>query len=353
MIREKRSIRARARQLTPQALRHDVQERTRERFCVLAFRNLRTKRLCKASAAAPLRAASPEGDRGMTRLALRMTLTLAAVLAAPAGAVASPGPSGGAGLVPTKAPSGIVHARATSQVFSRTLRKGDRGSDVRTLQTWLTDLGYGVPVTGYFGSLTQASAKSFQANNSLHPVTGVVGRRTAATLLSMVRSTAQSGGIADTSPSPSTGASWVFPLKPRSRVLAPSTWSLDQGIDIGTVNNACGSQVTELAVTSGTIVQEGISGFGPYAPIIKVDSGSRAGRYVYYGHAAPALVKVGQHVTAGQPIAEVGCGIVGISSAPHLEIGISAVGGPMCCPGYQETSPQMLDLIQPLYRNAP
>jgi peptidoglycan hydrolase-like protein with peptidoglycan-binding domain len=254
------------------------------------------------------------------------------------------------GLVPVSAPTGIVHARATTQVFSRTLRKGDRGTDVSTLQTWLTDVGYSVPVTGYFGSMTQGAAKSFQADHNLHPVTGVVGRRTAATLLALVRKSAQTGGLVDNTNGPA-NAGWVFPLTPRSRVLAPSSWTLDQGIDIGTVNNACGAKVTEVAVTSGTIVQEGISGFGSYAPIIKVDSGSLAGRYIYYGHAAPALVKVGQHVAAGQPIAEVGCGIVGISSAPHLEIGISAVGGPMCCPGYQETSPQMLDLILPLYRS--
>lgn len=279
---------------------------------------------------------------------------LVAALALPAAGASAF--SGGSGLVTPRDPRGIVSVDPSTAVFTRTLRKGQRGADIRTLQSWLNDVGYAVPETGYFGAMTKSTVALFQTASRLSPASGAVGRRTATSLLAAVKRVAKSspllvnsGGSAF-SGAPAGGL--VFPLRPLSRVLGPSDWTLDQGIDIGTVNNACGPQVTEVAMTSGTIVQEGIDGFGPYAPVLKVDSGAYQGRYIYYGHAAPALVPVGTHVVAGQPIAEIGCGDVGISSGPHIEIGISAVDGPPCCPGYQETSPGWYQVVLKLFRDA-
>jgi peptidoglycan hydrolase-like protein with peptidoglycan-binding domain len=279
----------------------------------------------------------------------RVTLATLLALLVPAGAAAAN--SGGAGLVSASAPKGIVKTSNTGQVFSRVLRRGQHGVDVVTLQSWLNDVGYSLSTDGVFGHATQTAVWHYQQANRLLPPSGAVGRKTALRLQAAVKAAAKGSGVAAGHTVTSTSG-LVFPLTPLSRVLAPRTWSLDQGIDISTVGSACGSRVTEVAMAPGKIVQEGISGFGPDAPIIKVSSGAYRGRYIYYGHAAPALVPVGATVTAGQPIAELGCGDVGISSGPHIEIGISAPGGPTCCPGYQETSPAWYGVVLSLYRSA-
>ena len=156
------------------------------------------------------------------------------------------------------------------------------------------------------------------------------------------------------SPYPMGSSGWVFPLYPLSEVAAMSWWSLDAGVDLGGDANQCGSHLRELAVAGGTIVHEGLEGFGSWAPVLLVESGPDKGRYIYYGHASPDLVAVGAHVSAGQPIADVGCGDVGLSFAPHLEIGMLApgAGNPEDVPAIGETSHETFANLKSAYAAA-
>jgi murein DD-endopeptidase MepM/ murein hydrolase activator NlpD len=255
-------------------------------------------------------------------------------LAADSGGFAAPaGGTSGGSAIPVK---GMVESPGT-QLGERTLRHGMRGADVRELQARLRKLRYRVRITSIFDRRTEGEVKRFQRRHHL-AADGIVGPATADRIL--VRR--------DATPLPD--PEWVFPIEPIAIVEAPSTWTLDQGVDIPTVDHACGADAIEVAVTGGTIVQEGIDGFGPDAPVLHIEEGSYAGRFVYYGHAAPALVPVGAHVAAGQPIAEVGCGQVGRSSGPHLEIGVSAPGvSRPCCPLWGETAPSMAQIMNRLY----
>ena len=110
-------------------------------------------------------------------------LVLAAVLWCCSSAPAS---SGGVGLSGRRATNGTT-ARASASAFARTLRVGQSGGDVRTLQTWLSDLGYAVPATGYFGAMTKSAVRHFQLAHGLYPASGSVGKRTAAALRAAVR----------------------------------------------------------------------------------------------------------------------------------------------------------------------
>jgi len=136
--------------------------------------------------------------------------------------------------------------------------------------------------------------------------------------------------------------SFVFPFQYPGRAMSSGTWTQDQGIDLAYAGNACGSSAGLVAIGNGVVIQEGISGFGSTAPVLRMTSGVFAGRNVYYGHTGRVFVKVGETVQAGQKIAEVGCGSVGYSASPHLEIGVGVRGGPPCCPSMHQTSAEML-----------
>lgn len=79
--------------------------------------------------------------------------------------------------------SGVVNP-----VFTRSLKKGMSGDDVKQLQTLLKKLNY-FPIdqdtTNYFGAITHAAVIKFQKDNNIKPVAGLFGPLTQAKILSL------------------------------------------------------------------------------------------------------------------------------------------------------------------------
>jgi murein DD-endopeptidase MepM/ murein hydrolase activator NlpD len=170
-----------------------------------------------------------------------------------------------------------------------------------------------------------------------------------------VSTPAPAGGTAGSSG----GGTTVSVVAPTAPTTQPSTYVLTDGValplprqyitggyvDQG-VDYAAPGGTPEYAMGDGVIIGEGIAGFGPNAPILKITSGPLAGLEVYYGHAGTNVVRVGDHVRAGQQISEVGYGIVGISTGPHLEIGFYPPGG-------MGAGSKMLSVINALLKQHP
>ncbi|MFC0506526.1 peptidoglycan-binding domain-containing protein [Micromonospora costi] len=87
---------------------------------------------------------------------------------------------------------GIATATA-SKLGDRTLRKGNKGSDVRELQSLANRLGGRLSVDGVFGARTEAWVRAFQTSKRL-AVDGIVGPKTTAAIRAATKPTPKPAG---------------------------------------------------------------------------------------------------------------------------------------------------------------
>jgi len=122
---------------------------------------------------------------------------------------------------------------------------------------------------------------------------------------------------------PVTASGYALPLERRFITQLGRT---DDGVDIETAPD--GAAVYSMTPGVCSAVASNPGGFGPNYPVIRATAGPLAGQYVYYGHVARALVRPGQRVASGQPIAIMGhTGDAAGLGHGHIEIGFADAGG--------------------------
>jgi murein DD-endopeptidase MepM/ murein hydrolase activator NlpD len=113
---------------------------------------------------------------------------------------------------------------------------------------------------------------------------------------------------------------WLLPLRFKYYVSSP--YGLREGGEFHYGNDlAAPTGTPTYAVHAGTILIAGV--YGGYGLCTMIDVGN--GVTIVYGHSSLLLTTVGQHVKAGDKIAEVGS--TGESTGPHLHFEIRVNGG--------------------------
>lgn len=154
------------------------------------------------------------------------TTTAPIVVVAPT-PVPAPAPAPAAALAPSSEPAVQTATEtvktAVSAVFSRTLKKGAQGTDVRKLQEILAGVGgvYDGKVTGYFGPATAKAVGKFQEKYNLAEPGGAgygqAGPKTRAKLIETAKTGVKRGAAVSPEGSPKSVSAPVRTLKKGAR----------------------------------------------------------------------------------------------------------------------------------------
>lgn len=197
-------------------------------------------------------------------------------------------------------------AQEDHEFGDRSLSRGDRGRDVRVLQSWLTHLGFETSVDGVFGRGTESRVERYEAWTDIRED----GKVSEAQARLMRRQVEEGESLPEGEDQISAAEGHVFPVR------GEHTY----GDGLGAGRNHRGADVMAACGTPLVAAQGGEVHYAAYhsrAGHYLVITGSQTKQdYVYMHLAAAPTLKKGDTVETGQPIGEVGDS--GNASTCHL-----------------------------------